>query len=525
MITLSKNKTKRLVAIQGWSGLVIGILLYTVVLTGAIAVFASEIGTWAVGGKKWDDALEDRYLSVALSKTIKTVDPDLHENIEIYSNSEGRLVFFYHKHETNPQGQPDDLGVVVELNPDTYEELRRREGYSADLFGHDPVGALDEFLVELHISLHAPHPYGLYATGIMGFAMLIAALTGLIIHRHLLKDLFLAPRISSALVNARDRHNLIGSWGLPFCIILSFSGAFLSFAVALGLPLIAEVAFGGSQFKMFETIEGDIDSEERIHRATMVHLDGVLAQSRDLIGSGIAEVRLHHWGMSNATIEVIHLLTDGSYIGDRPKFDATTGTLVDGHYTVGSIRSISDQVIDLLVALHFGDFAGLLSKVIWLAVGLAMAHLTWSGVGLWFHRRSGIAMWAAVSRALPLFGYGLPLALALCSVGFFLSLPFEATLFWTPAAFVMASTLILVWGYWQTDVEKISYHLQVTLGCVLIALPLLRILVTGFGWFAARDGGVVLFIDITLLATGLFYLRARLPSLRFRRTAEQTPAE
>lgn len=43
MIALEQAKTKTLVAVHGWSGISLGLLLYAVILTGMVAVFAEEI--------------------------------------------------------------------------------------------------------------------------------------------------------------------------------------------------------------------------------------------------------------------------------------------------------------------------------------------------------------------------------------------------------------------------------------------------------------------------------------------------
>src|SRR3546814_15188411 len=42
MIHLKKEETKAMVAVHGWSGILLGLLLYAVVLTGTAAVFAEE---------------------------------------------------------------------------------------------------------------------------------------------------------------------------------------------------------------------------------------------------------------------------------------------------------------------------------------------------------------------------------------------------------------------------------------------------------------------------------------------------
>ena len=47
MIRLSQDRSKSMLAIHGWSGVLFGLLLYAVIVTGMISVFADEIGEWS----------------------------------------------------------------------------------------------------------------------------------------------------------------------------------------------------------------------------------------------------------------------------------------------------------------------------------------------------------------------------------------------------------------------------------------------------------------------------------------------
>lgn len=527
MIALPKTTTKRLLAVHGWSGVVLGLFLYVVVLTGAIAVFAHEIGTWSVGGKKWQDPMEN-WVALALDATAGTVPEEYHEEVSISGNAEGRLVLFYHTHAINPEGNFDDKGVMLELDPVSHEVLARREGFSADIFGHDPAGALDEFLVELHVSLHAPHPWGLYMTGILGFAMLAAAISGLLLHRHVLTELFLSPRLSSRLLTARDRHNLAASWGLPFAVILAFTGAFLSFAIPVGLPVLAAVAFGGDERAMIETLVGEQEATRPPQPARLAHLDGILAQSRERAGLPVQSVTIHHYGLSDAEVLVEHPPGQGSHRPPRFLYEGTTGRFIGEKPFLGVVPSTGDGVFTLTFALHFGTFAGLLSRVIWLGLGLAMAYVTLTGMRLWIERRADDPLWSRLSRAIPVFGYGLPIALAGAGIFYLLSLPAETTRFWTPFGFVVTSAAIIAAGLAIANERRLSLWLEAILGAVLLILPLLRMAVTGLGW-TAEDGDVVFLIDASLVVAGAAFLRHALPGPRVGEQMTlklpQTPAE
>ena len=69
--------------------------------------------------------------------------------------------------------------------------------------------------------------------------MMAAVVSGVLMHRHLIRDLFVAERPGRRLVSARDRHVLAASWSIPFAFVLAFTGSFFSFAGTVGLPLVA----------------------------------------------------------------------------------------------------------------------------------------------------------------------------------------------------------------------------------------------------------------------------------------------
>ena len=56
------------------------------------------------------------------------------------------------------------------------------------------TSALRQFLVDLHVQLYLPDPWGLILTGILGLMMMAAVISGVLMHRHLIRDLFVAER-------------------------------------------------------------------------------------------------------------------------------------------------------------------------------------------------------------------------------------------------------------------------------------------------------------------------------------------
>ena len=124
-----------------------------------------------------------------------------------------------------------------------------------DLAANDPYTALGRFYVDLHVRLHVPNPWGLILTGILGLAMLVAAVSGILMHRHLFRDIFIL-RGRDRLVGLRDLHSVAGTWTLPHAFVLAFTGAYLSFTIAVALPMLAKIAFKGDVREMVTTLNG-----------------------------------------------------------------------------------------------------------------------------------------------------------------------------------------------------------------------------------------------------------------------------
>lgn len=524
MITLSQQRTKRLVAIHGWSGIVLGLLLYVVLLTGAVAVFAFEIGSWSASGMKSDQPFATP-IDPTLRDLAERVPAEYHDDINVFSNSAGHVVAFLHTHTLNDDGDIADKGVLVELHPETHEILAQREGFSSDVFGADPWGALDDFLVDLHVNLHLPHPWGLYATGVLGLLMMASAISGILIHRHLLKELFVAPRPSSLLLNARDRHNLAGSWGLPFAFLLAFTGAFLSFAIALGFPTLSLVAFGGDQAAMVERVIGLPEAEDPTP-TPLANVDAILARSADVAGTDPSGFSVMHWGRADARVTVFHPPAEGDFSAPRQVFDGASGDYLGPKPALGTEPSFGSAVFSVIPPLHFGTFAGMLSRTIWFGLGLAMCYVTLTGLQLWLRRRENDPLWCRLARAVPVFGYGLPIAIAASGIGFFLSLPAQATLFWTPAGFLIGCALAIAAGLALSDGQALSRVYRLTLGVGFLALPLLRMAMGGAGWGSLLDSGnaAIIVFDVVLLLTAIGLLMAAADLRQARASGGQVPA-
>jgi hypothetical protein len=160
--------------------------------------------------------------------------------------------------------------------------------------------------------------------------------------------------------------------------------------------------------------------------------------------------------------------------------------------------------------LHFGHFAGLLSKIVWIALGLATCYVTLTGLQLWIARRKDEPGWRWLEVAVPMFGYGVPIAMAGSAFGFLATYPAGDTVSGTANGFIVAAVLAVAIALLARTPRRTAQMLQALLGLMLVALPIVRLAMGGAGWPALIDEGqlIPVTIDLVLLVAGAFALIA-----------------
>ncbi|MEM6933885.1 MAG: PepSY-associated TM helix domain-containing protein [Pseudomonadota bacterium] len=502
MIALNQSRTKRLVAIHGWSGTILGILLYVVVFTGAVVVFDNEIGVWSQNGATGDRALSE-LIDRPVRQLAREVDPRFYEEVTVGKNSNGQLRVSFLRHQKNPAtGELEDYGIIFLKDLETGEMVDRYEGYLRENVQSQRGHALQRFFVDLHVQLYMPEPWGLYATGVLGLMMMFSVISGVLMHRHVIRDMYLPARDSIRLSSARDRHVLISAWSVPFGILLAFTGAFFSFAISLGVPVLAMVAFGGDQQALIESVIG---LPEAVDNTPMpfASLDYVIADAAARAGTVPTFLLFENFGTASASLTTFHGAAPGDLTGMRLGYDGVTREFMGAKPQLGQVPSVGSSIASLMGPLHFGNFAGVTSRIVWLALGAAMAYATATGLLLWVRRRAEDQTWQKFNRSLVISLWGLPIAMMGSAVAFFLTLPAGDPVWWTPAAFVITSLVVISMGLGKTDP---SARYRWMLAGLCFVTPLLRMMTGGTSWSEAlmTGTGEVISIDLVLILSGLW---------------------
>ncbi len=511
-MALDQRKTKALVALHGWSAVFLGLLLYAVVITGAAAVFEEEIRHWSIG-----TVANQSPFSLPIDKMLRAeaagVNPEHLEEVTLSTSASGYLGAFFHTHVKAADGQIEEYGERVVLDPATAQVVERRTGTVTELFQQDNPGALAQFIVSIHTELHLPRPWGLMLTGILGLVLLVSAISGFLIHGHLFKEAFTLRRGQNTLVNKRDLHSLAGSWGLPFAFVLAFTGSFFSFAGAFGIPAMAIVAFGGDQEAMIRTLI-DQPAVESATPGPAANLDTVIADATRRSGAAPVFASISAWGEQGSRITVFTPASGHRLTGQQFEYSGNTGTFQREKPALGKAPSAGATAVSLMGPLHFGNFAGLLSKLVWGALAFALCYVVITGFNLWLQRRAGEAGWDWLHRSLLGVGYGIPIAMLASSLAYFtapvLGLQSHVAVPWS---FVIVGIAVLAWSF--TSPELVRLNQQLFYLCALFCLlsPAARLATGGIGWLGAIQQGnlAVPMLDTSLLmmATFLVFRAAR----------------
>lgn len=517
MIELSQVRVKRLTAIHGWSAVVLGLLLYAVIATGAVAVFAEEIARWSAGGVRAENPL-DGPVDAAVRKLSREVEPEFLHEVGFWAGEGADLHVLFHDHAVNPRsGEEEDFGTTFRVATDG-TVLERHDGFIWDDPANYDASALREFLVSLHVQLYMPDPWGLILTGVLGLMMMAAVVSGVLIHKHLIRDLFVAERPGGRLASARDRHVLSGSWSIPFGFVLAFTGSFFSFAGTVSFPLVAAVAFHGDEEAMSRTLfEPPVSEDAR--PAPLASLDYVIADSAARAGSPATYVGITDYGRADARIEVWHNPTEGGMQYVANVYDGPSRRYLGRKPAIGVEPSAGATLYGLMAPLHFGHFAGLLSKVVWGALGVATCFVILSGFRLWVRRRADQPQWRRFGHVVQVVGYGLPIGMVASGYAYFLSRPAADPFWWTPAGFVIGAALAILIGWREPDEGRLGRRFQRLLGVACLALPVARIFTGGMDWADATLSAQtdVLTVDLLLLVAGgwlLHFSGGRVPRAR-----------
>jgi uncharacterized iron-regulated membrane protein len=232
-------------------------------------------------------------------------------------------------------------GQEVEI---TLERRARRKNRIFDPYTGRDLGEavpyslqLISWLLDLHVNLLAG-PAGRIVNGICAVLLTMLSVTGAVIWwpgiRNWRRSLTINPRASWKRINW-DLHSAVGFWAFAFFFMWSFTGIYLVFPAP------------------FDAL---------INRFLPLDYYRLISQA--------SEPSLPLMNTSSAVVMVRVAAPETRGKRRRPAI----------HYSNG------DQIVRALFSLHFGNFAGLGTRIAWAAIGLAPPFLFITGALMWWNR-------------------------------------------------------------------------------------------------------------------------------------------
>ncbi|MDH4557168.1 PepSY domain-containing protein [Pseudomonas sp. BN417] len=465
-----------------WGGLLPSWLLFVIFFAGSIACFDKELERWmrpALHEPSSHTQTLDQVREAMLAKA-----PDAHA-IWIRPPSE-REPFYLAGYEPADESE----FVRFALDPATGEPMP------------ETVGGL--FFFTLHYDLNAGM-IGMYIVAIAAMFMLVALVSGIIIHRRLFKDFFTLRPDANGQRAWLDAHNLFGVVGLPFHLVIAYTG--LAIFVTFYMPAGIQLAYKGDAEAFFNDTMGAYHREgvKRPAPAT-ASLDSLLADAhRRWGGSETGWISVHHPGDAAAVVDIRRY--DRSGIVDfqwTMSYDAASGELLHEQkpYSAGY------NSYAWLTNLHMAQFGGQIVRALYLLLGLMGCAMLVAGLQVWLRKREarssrGIGLVRALNGAviggLPIASLGLLYGNRLLSAGMAERASAES---WV---FVGVWLLVAVWAILRRNSGKVARDVLATVAVLAVGLPLLNAMVTPQGSLLAtlgRGDWDMAGIDLVLLASG-----------------------
>ena len=365
---------KNMSGVHTWTGLVLGWLMLWMFLTGSLGYFDTEIDRWMqpelpAPPSHYDEAQAVRTAQAYLSRTA----PDASRWViflPIDRNEPYLRVFWAGKDGT---GRP--VSNSARLSLDTGEPLSTRETGGGQL------------LYKMHWRLHyMPRVLAEFITGSAAMLMLIALVTGIIIHKNIFRDLF-TFRPKKGRRSWLDLHNLVAVSSLPFQLMITYSG--LVFVMFTYMPLIF-LAFYGVDAQGRRDFIADISTSEIVapanQSATITDLGSFITQHKaEWSETPLRNLDIRFPGDANASVTLkSNNAVSPLRASDEWMFSAVNGDLLSKH--AASQTSVQTSH-DILLGLHEGLFAPLALRWLYFLSGILGCLMIATGMIMWENKR------------------------------------------------------------------------------------------------------------------------------------------
>ncbi|MBP6899256.1 MAG: PepSY domain-containing protein [Burkholderiaceae bacterium] len=372
-----------------WMGLVLGYVLMACFFFGSLSVFDREIDRWAIPQTRFEPQPMPSFDQMLLPM-LQRLEPDPVEYAAnmptLHDAAKGPMTprpqlpaeeyWAYTTHRDPVLRMGASFGVPLAKDPSAHNHIHGEltlDPRSGARVPNDALKIGSDWFYPMHYSLNwAWKDIGLWIVGLAGFTMLVALVTGVVMHRRIFREFFTFRPNKHLQRSALDLHNLSGVVALPFHFFFAFTGL-LIFASFYYFPVSHTLL--KPLHDRHEAIEAQATGLP--HRplgvaAPLASVDAMVAEAkrrwaaRDMAGE-VGFLQVHHVGDANGHVSIFRAGSDRvALVGEGIHFKASTGEVL----REDPPRSVVSEVNEFLTGLHLQHFEHWLLRWLYVLGGL-----------------------------------------------------------------------------------------------------------------------------------------------------------
>lgn len=378
--------------LHGWLGLLAGCLLYVIFFTGSLSFYQKQLSLW--------------------------MQPELHQSVNTGEQQAQFGIALQHLQKTAPLAAswqislPNSAQATINVSHLTKGEVLARHEKpkqtmldaqtGAVLQARDTAGA--KFISLMHFQLYGvPHVVGRWIVGIATLLMLVALISGIVIHKKIFKEFFVLRR-GKGLRSWLDGHNAVAVYSLPFQLLISFSGLLLLMYTLMPWAIDRVYPQGKSQFAVALQAEQRGQSQV-IPLTTAQQLAQPITSMPDLSrfilhvqqqwpNNPVASIQIKQPNTAQAQIEFYARHSENLLKLDGVpsiKFNAITGAVISQTQAQReAATSVATSIYNLMLALHRASASDTALRALLFISGLMGVAMIASGQILWVVKKQGM---------------------------------------------------------------------------------------------------------------------------------------
>ncbi|MFF8803352.1 MULTISPECIES: PepSY-associated TM helix domain-containing protein [unclassified Methylobacterium] len=348
-----------------WSGLIVGWVLFAIFVTGTASYYRADISRWMRPELVRAEPLDGAGLAASAERAVTYLKEHAPKArtwfIGLPQPDHPVLDLFWRTRPGEPPGH-------VTLDPKTGAEAAVRDTKGGD------------FLYRFHFELHMPPLWGRWVVGICAMIMLVALISGIVIHKRIFADFFTFRRDKAPRRSFLDAHNVTGVLALPFHLMITYTGIIT--LATLYMPWGVTTAYKGDAQAFFVEANWITTPRKPAGRtAEMAPVGPIVERAVATWPEPLERLTITNHGDANATVVAVFEEPHGlSHEHPQIAFDGVSGEILETRN--GGLKPAA-KTFTTMTGLHEAHFAGPALRILFFLCGLMGCAMVATGIVLW----------------------------------------------------------------------------------------------------------------------------------------------